>query len=87
VKKEEEENHDFLECGSCRKYYDDEIIKPVTFLCGHTYCSNCILQFGGAPPKNLCPTCRQPFDPSAGLKMNITLKNAIDSFRHTQKEL
>ena len=47
---------DLLECKICFRIYND-VRKPIILLCGHTFCSLCVLAL--SPEEGFCPTCRK----------------------------
>jgi hypothetical protein len=49
-KKYEEEP---IDCPICQK----PLKKPLTLFCGHTFCRQCIVEYGQSENNHLCPTC------------------------------
>ncbi|OCT68791.1 E3 ubiquitin-protein ligase TRIM39 [Xenopus laevis] len=76
-----------LTCSVCLETYRD----PVTLLCGHNFCKDCIAKtwqtqkdYLGEDPS--CPECRQTYRKEPTLNRNVTLHNIAEQFRpeHTK---
>ncbi|KAM4632426.1 LOW QUALITY PROTEIN: uncharacterized protein O3C94_018931 [Discoglossus pictus] len=73
-----------LYCCICTKIYTD----PVALPCGHTYCLVCIQKTWDNQDDgdSSCPMCRQRFKRKPELKINLKLRNIVQSFHHTEPE-
>eukprot|EP00128_Syssomonas_multiformis_P016960 Colp12_sorted_trinity150504_noHs@30020 len=66
---------DHFECALCLKLF----YKPVTTVCGHTFCKACLLRaVENDLPEPKCPLCRKPVE-HMQLMVNVTLQNIIQA--------
>lgn len=73
-----------ITCSICIDIYTN----PVTLLCGHSYCINCITrtwneQFEG---EATCPQCRLRFKKRPDLKKNLNLSEIAECYRSSQSD-
>ncbi|XP_040191639.1 E3 ubiquitin/ISG15 ligase TRIM25-like [Rana temporaria] len=72
-----------LECSVCLNIYTD----PVTLICGHNFCRDCIgrvLDTQEGSGGYSCPECREEFQDRPALRRNITLRNIVQNFLSSQ---
>ena len=67
---------DEAQCPICFEIMND----PVTLLCGHSACMNCIHMLIVSPAPNNCMTCRHPIAPAVhnDLHVNIFMRDYIN---------
>ncbi|XP_044158479.1 RING finger protein 112-like [Bufo gargarizans] len=67
-----------ITCSVCL----DDLQNPVSIVCGHTFCRNCITRHWSAPQSGgyLCPECRTPCPPHQ-IVPDYRLMNLIDKIR------
>ncbi|OCT91037.1 E3 ubiquitin-protein ligase TRIM7 [Xenopus laevis] len=76
---------DEMNCSICLNIYTD----PVTLLCGHNFCQDCIGRLLNTQEESgdySCPECREIFGERPALKKNTTLGNLAELFFSTQPE-
>ncbi|XP_077346694.1 tripartite motif-containing protein 75-like [Lithobates pipiens] len=74
-----------LECSICLSIYTD----PVTLICGHNFCQDCIGRVLDSQERSggyFCPDCREEFQERPSLRRNITLRNIVENFQSTQPD-
>ena len=49
------------------------MLKPVTLLCGHSGCQECLTNLVASSNKPVCPMCRRDIPPNTPLNVNVTL--------------
>ncbi|KAM5172078.1 LOW QUALITY PROTEIN: uncharacterized protein ACMZJ9_004932 [Mantella aurantiaca] len=72
-----------LECSICLNIYTD----PVTLICGHNFCWDCIdrvLDTQGGSGGYSCPECRGKFQDRSALQNNRKLRNIVENFLSAQ---
>ncbi|KAM9832118.1 tripartite motif-containing protein 16-like [Neosynchiropus ocellatus] len=72
---------ELLSCSICLELLKD----PVSLLCGHNYCKNCIEVAWAREEKNIyrCPQCRQTFTPKPFLQKNTVLAELVEELKKT----
>ncbi|XP_073468054.1 E3 ubiquitin/ISG15 ligase TRIM25-like [Aquarana catesbeiana] len=74
-----------LECSVCLNIYTD----PITLICGHNFCQDCIervLDTQEGSGGYSCPQCREQFQERPALHRNITLRNIVENFLSAQPD-
>lgn len=61
-----------FECSVCMEHFNDDQRRPMSLLCGHSYCLDCISRM----PERICPSCRGPFTTPAP---NFSLLDAMSA--------
>ncbi|TRY56401.1 hypothetical protein DNTS_034987 [Danionella cerebrum] len=69
---------DELTCSICLCLFDN----PVSLICGHSFCANCLEEtWRGASSCLSCPHCRKVFSSKPELKKNTVLSAVLDAYR------
>lgn len=68
-------NPEDLNCIICFDIFNE----PVTLVCGHSFCKNCIIQSLSQVPK--CPLCKYPILGVFDFRVNIVLQKMVDKHR------
>ncbi|XP_040191590.1 E3 ubiquitin/ISG15 ligase TRIM25-like [Rana temporaria] len=74
-----------LECSVCLNIYTN----PVTLICGHNFCQDCIGRVLDTQEESggySCPECRKAFQDRPALHRNITLRNIAENFPSAQPD-
>ncbi|XP_051236102.1 E3 ubiquitin-protein ligase TRIM21-like [Dicentrarchus labrax] len=61
----------------------DVFTTPVTIMCGHNFCKNCITQNWRINRKIQCPLCKKLFDTRHELHVNIFISDMVAQFRQS----
>uniref|UniRef100_A0A8C5QDG7 Uncharacterized protein n=1 Tax=Leptobrachium leishanense TaxID=445787 RepID=A0A8C5QDG7_9ANUR len=75
---------DELTCSICTDLYKD----PVTLICGHSFCHECIIRAWDAQEVRgySCPECRHKIRNKPNLRKNLRLCNIVECFRLAHPE-
>lgn len=65
-----------IQCSVCLGDFTD----PVSLLCDHTFCRQCISNHSHSTRLKLCPECRRPYT-MWDLRSNRVLRNMVDAVR------
>ncbi|KAL0970066.1 hypothetical protein UPYG_G00236680 [Umbra pygmaea] len=62
----------------------DVFVDPATIPCGHSFCKSCLEGYrSNSIYPTVCALCKTSFPPSLTIKVNITLKYLVESFKGT----
>lgn len=73
-------NPEELNCIICFDIFSE----PVTLICGHSFCKDCIIQSLSQVPK--CPLCKYPILGIFDFRVNIVLQKMIDKYRTSDEQ-
>ncbi|XP_031168012.2 E3 ubiquitin-protein ligase TRIM21-like [Sander lucioperca] len=69
-------------CSICLDVFTD----PVTILCGHNFCKNCINEHWDANDQYLCPMCKKDFNTRPELHVNTFISEMVAQFRQSAQQ-
>ncbi|XP_042073333.1 E3 ubiquitin-protein ligase TRIM21-like [Haplochromis burtoni] len=72
-----------FQCSICLYSFKN----PVSILCGHNFCLECIKRYWDVAQKSDCPLCKESFGSRPELRVNWTLKEITERFQSLLKEM
>ncbi|XP_044045215.1 E3 ubiquitin-protein ligase TRIM39-like isoform X9 [Siniperca chuatsi] len=69
-------------CSICLDVFTD----PVTILCGHNFCKNCITKHWDTNDRYLCPMCKKIFYTRPELHVNTFISEIVAQFRQSAQQ-
>ncbi|XP_039664163.1 E3 ubiquitin-protein ligase TRIM21-like [Perca fluviatilis] len=76
------QSEDKFLCSICLDVFTD----PVTILCGHNFCKNCINEHWNTNDQYLCPMCNKVFNTKPELHVNTLLSEMVAQFRQSAQQ-
>ncbi|XP_039669143.1 E3 ubiquitin-protein ligase TRIM21-like [Perca fluviatilis] len=76
------QSEDQFLCAICLDVFTD----PVSTLCGHNFCKNCITEHWNTNDQYLCPMCKKVFNTRPDLHVNTFISEMVAQFRRSAQQ-